>query len=60
MASVGRPSAVLVFHGVLDAALPVRLQLLRPEVGALHAVEPVDRIDHRRLGEGPISCWNVA
>lgn len=42
-------------HGFLaaaTAAFAVGAQLFGPEIGALHAVKPIDRIDHWRLREG--------
>lgn len=50
-----------MIHGLLGAApsaaatstaFSVGAQLVGPEIGALHAVEPINRIDHWRLCEG--------
>lgn len=46
-----------MLHGLLgataSATFAIGAQLLGAKVGALHAVESIDRIDHRCLCEGP-------
>lgn len=52
-----------MIHGLLGAAsstaaasastaFTISAQFVGPEIGALHAVEPINRIDHWRLCEG--------